>query len=224
MNMDDLSGWYPDPTGRHQERYFNAAGIPTNLIRNDGHESTDEDRVASAASRPEEPRVVPRRTPDLSGTQAAPGYVLRSSGSEGDRRVPVARYTAPEPDPSPPPRSDDPTGQVAAVSLQPPAPVFERRRSIPWLIAAVCVLVVLVVGTGLFAFQQRGQANKWRNDYQTEVTQYRSATHKSARLFVSLLSAQHNLSLVTFQKDAICQRLDTLLLHPDPTLVAACTG
>ena len=40
--MEDTAGWRPDPTGRHEERYFRSPGIPTNWVRNDGIESTDE--------------------------------------------------------------------------------------------------------------------------------------------------------------------------------------
>jgi hypothetical protein len=218
--MDDHSGWYPDPTGRHQERYFNAAGIPTNLIRNDGLESTDEDRVASAARAADEPRVVAQRIPGPAPAKGPAEPAIPPAAPGGSPRVPLARYTAPEPDP----QSDEPTGQVVAVSSPQSTPVFEPRRSFPWLIAAVCLLGVLVIGAGLFALQQRSQADKWRSDYQAEVTQYRAQTHKSAGMFVSLLAAQHNLSQVTFEKDAICQRVNTLLLHPDPTIVAACSG
>jgi hypothetical protein len=222
MTMDDHSGWYPDPTGRHQERYFNAAGIPTNLIRNDGHEAPDEDRVVSATTASGETRVVARRIPDPSSTQTSAQTPVSAGQPGSPSQVPLTRYTAPAPEKDP--RSDEPTGQVAAVSTQSSSPVIESRRSLPWLIATASILGVLVIGAALFAIQQHSQADKWRNDYHAEVTQYRSATHKSTGLFVSLLSAQHNLSLVTFQKDAICQRLNTFLLHPDPTITAACSG
>ena len=49
-SMDDQSGWRRDPTGRHQERYFRASGIPTDQVRDGGIESTDEDRVESAGT------------------------------------------------------------------------------------------------------------------------------------------------------------------------------
>jgi hypothetical protein len=227
MNMDDHSGWYPDPTGRHQERYFNAAGIPTNLIRNDGHESRDEDRVASAASSGET-RVVAQRIPNPSSTQAGAESPAPLARSDGSQRVPVARYTAPEPasnftDPTGQVAAVDPTGQVAAVSLQ-HAAVTDQHRRFPWLIAAACLFGALLIGAILFAVQQHAQADKWKNDYQAKVAQYQSQTHKATGLFVSLLSAQHDLSRVTFQKDAICQRLDTILLHPDPTIAKACSG
>jgi hypothetical protein len=220
MTMDDQSGWYPDPTGRHQERYFNAAGIPTNLVRNDGRESADEDRVASATTGSNDSRVIAQRIPTPTATPPSTERADPSAQSSGTLRVPLARYSAAPPDPSP----DDPTGQVAAVSPQRSAPAYESRRSLRWLVAAVCLLGVLVIGAALVAFQQHQQADKWSNDYHAQVSQNRTETHKSARLFVSLLSAQHNLALVTFQKDAICQRLNTLLLHPDPTIEASCSG
>jgi hypothetical protein len=36
----DAQGWYRDPYGIHQDRYF-SAGVPTKLVRNDGRESYD---------------------------------------------------------------------------------------------------------------------------------------------------------------------------------------
>ena len=56
--MDEQSGWRPDPTGRHQERYFRASGIPTDHVRDGGIESTDEDRVESATTHQGNPRVI----------------------------------------------------------------------------------------------------------------------------------------------------------------------
>jgi hypothetical protein len=222
MTMDDQSGWYPDPTGRHQERYFNAAGIPTNLIRNDGRESADEDRVASTATGSTDSRVIAQRIPAPASapTPTAADRADPAPHANDTLPVPLARYSAPQPDASP----DDPTGQVAAVPAEHPAPASGSRRSVPWLVATVCLLGVLVIGATLVAFQQHQQADKWSNDYHAQVSKNRTETHKSAGLFVSLLSAQHNLALVTFQKDAICQRLHTLLLHPDPTIEAACSG
>ncbi len=40
--MNHYPGWYQDPTGRHQERYFNSDGIPTQFVRNEGTESWDD--------------------------------------------------------------------------------------------------------------------------------------------------------------------------------------
>jgi len=41
--MGEYPGWQPDPSGRHQERYFDHAGAPTRLVRNHAFESTDEE-------------------------------------------------------------------------------------------------------------------------------------------------------------------------------------
>jgi hypothetical protein len=38
--MSELEGWYADPSGRHQERFFEY-GQPTQLVRDVGHESYD---------------------------------------------------------------------------------------------------------------------------------------------------------------------------------------
>ena len=43
--MNHYPGWYQDPTGRHQERYFNSDGIPTQFVRNQGAESWDDGPV-----------------------------------------------------------------------------------------------------------------------------------------------------------------------------------
>ena len=40
--MNHYPGWYQDPTGRHQERYFNSDGVPTQFVRNQGSESWDD--------------------------------------------------------------------------------------------------------------------------------------------------------------------------------------
>jgi hypothetical protein len=40
--VNHYPGWYQDPTGRHQERYFNSDGIPTQFVRNQGSESWDD--------------------------------------------------------------------------------------------------------------------------------------------------------------------------------------
>lgn len=38
--MEDLRGWQPDPSGRHEERLF-SQGEPTALARDGGQESQD---------------------------------------------------------------------------------------------------------------------------------------------------------------------------------------
>ena len=45
--MNHYPGWYQDPTGRHQERYFNSDGIPTQFVRNQGAESWDDGPVGT---------------------------------------------------------------------------------------------------------------------------------------------------------------------------------
>jgi hypothetical protein len=40
--VNHYPGWYHDPTGRHQERYFNSDGVPTQFVRNEGSESWDD--------------------------------------------------------------------------------------------------------------------------------------------------------------------------------------
>jgi hypothetical protein len=50
--MPDYPGWYQDPTGRHPERYFDSNGLPTQLVRNGGHEFTDTGTLHSAPPSP----------------------------------------------------------------------------------------------------------------------------------------------------------------------------
>jgi hypothetical protein len=47
VNMERLQGWHPDPTGRHQERYF-SQGAPTHLYR-DGKTEGYDDRASFPA-------------------------------------------------------------------------------------------------------------------------------------------------------------------------------
>jgi Protein of unknown function (DUF2510) len=47
--VTNFPGWYPDPTGRHPERYFDGRGLPTQHVRNDGVEFLDEGPSVSPA-------------------------------------------------------------------------------------------------------------------------------------------------------------------------------
>jgi len=207
--MDDGSGWKPDPTGRHQERFFTANGIPTNRVRNDGVEATDEDRVASASSQ-ELRRIVARPIPPPSSTGVTKPW--------NETRL-ISRHVSPA---DPDPMHDALTGQVPAVAVQQARPVAVRQRPW-WLIAATGVLILLAITAGLFALQQHNQANKWIREYHVEVSEDQTATRKDIALFASLLTSQQNLSAVTNQKDAACLVLESILRDASST-VAACAG
>ena len=213
--MDGHSNWQTDPTRRHQERYFNDNGIPTDRVRDDGIEFTDEDRVESATTDQSRSRVITRRISPPSSTSEV---TIPYERPEGTQRVLVTRYAAPEVDPA----QDTSTGQTPAVaSLHGPVDSVERRPW--WLIVTMCLLVVLLVAASLFAIQQHNDADKWRNEYHAEVANNRSEVHKTTGLFVSLLASQQRLSAMTKQKNAACLLLDNFFRY-DSSVTAVCAG
>jgi len=63
--MEGFPGWRTDPTGRHQERWFDSAGVPTVLVRNDGYESTDEGPAASGSATAGKPTPEDKSGPSM---------------------------------------------------------------------------------------------------------------------------------------------------------------
>jgi len=184
--MEDAAGWRTDPTGRHQERYFRSSGVPTTRVRNDGIESTDEGPSGGGAT------SLP--TPGLAKTtQPAPissrDVTRRGTDKTGSTHTLVASYRAPMVDEASL-QSTQPGEEVAA-SL-PPEVVLPRRNR--WLIAAACVLVVLLVVASVIAVEQHNVANKWMSEYHAEVSDYHAEIHKDAGLYASLISTQQRLS------------------------------
>lgn len=217
--MDDLSGWQPDPTGRHQERYFRASGIPTNLVRDDGIETTDEDRVESAATHQDHPRVIARRISPPSSPFTPSEVTIPQTRSDPAQRVLVTRYAArADVDPTPNAR---PQHTEAVVDPEEALDWVDRRPW--WLIATICLLFVLLVAASFFAIQQHREANAWTARYQAEATSYRSEAHKTADLFVSLLASQQRATAVTNQRNMACLVLATLTRDPARLAAAGCT-
>ncbi len=69
--MDEqLEGWFTDPFGRHEARWF-SAGSPTSLVRDGGTESRDEP--------PDEP---PSRIPERLAPPGGPDSIRRSDDAE----------------------------------------------------------------------------------------------------------------------------------------------
>ena len=81
--MGGFPGWQTDPTERHQERYFDSAGVPTALVRNDGIEFTDEDRVTTSGN----------SSPMVEDSELAPSPTEQPTGN-GGRATPPANTDA----------------------------------------------------------------------------------------------------------------------------------
>jgi hypothetical protein len=201
--MEDTAGWRPDPTGRHEERYFRSPGIPTNRVRNDGIETTDEGPSNRGSA--SDPISVP-----VSHTTPAP---TPSSGIAHNGGTPtgttlVSAYREP--------MVDNARPQTSAVNEEVvtsrPAVVVVRERNW-WLIAAACVLVVLLAAASVIAVQQHNAANKSMHEYHAEVSNYQAELHKNIGLYSSLVLTQQRFSTcgtdanrIVFDLDAYFQR------------------
>ena len=182
--MGGFPSWQTDPTGRHQERYFNNEGIPTESVRNDGIESIDEGPSAMDSSTPSPTDS----TVAIVGPPAAANQSLETASL-------VARYRAP--------MVETPNTQLnRAVEASPPSPIFiVRHQRSWWLIAAACVLAVLLIVTGVIVVQQHHVANKWMSDDNAEVKKYQTEVHENVALYGTLVSTRSQLSAVASQKE-----------------------
>lgn len=90
MTQADATGWFRDPTGRNEARYF-AGGQPTDLVKRDGQELVDPMRggspstvvTATTTIHDEEPRPVPSRDdgqPDASATARSRWVIIGALG------------------------------------------------------------------------------------------------------------------------------------------------
>jgi hypothetical protein len=201
--MEDSAGWKPDPTGRHEERYFRSPGIPTNRVRNDGIESTDEgpaDRGSASAA----------ISGSVSGTTPAPipASDIAHNGLQATGSTLVSAYREPMVDKARP-RTLAVHEEVIASR---PAVVVVRERNW-WLIAAACVLVVLLAAASVIAVQQHNAANKSMHEYHAAVSTYQAELHKNVGLYSSLVLTQQRFSTcgsdanrILFDLDAYFQR------------------
>jgi hypothetical protein len=216
--MNDQSGWQADPTGRHQERYFRPNGIPTNHVRDDGIESTDEDRSESATTQADQPRVIARRISPSSSPSSRSEVTHPQARSDDAQRVLVTRYAAPaDTDRTPDARPQ----QTEAVVDQQALHWVDRRPW--WLIATICLLVALLIAASFFAIRQHEEANTWMTRYHAEVTDYHSEVHKSSSLFVLLVASQQRVMAVTNQKNMACLVLESMTRDPVRLATAGCT-
>jgi hypothetical protein len=197
--MGETPGWQTDPTGRHQERYFDSAGAPTGLVRNDGLESTDEDQGASG--------IAPfgQASPEAETKPIAQSWTALSTVRPDTDPTLISAHTAPVTAGG----TLQLRGPSEAVTLpSPPQIVTIRRRRNWWLISAACVLAVLMIVASVIAVQQHNVANKWMNDYNAEVHDYhaevhdyQTEVHKNTALYATLVSTQNQLSAVSNQKE-----------------------
>jgi hypothetical protein len=201
--MEDTAGWRPDPTGRHEERYFRSPGIPTNRVRNDGIESTDEGPADRGSASP-------AISGSVAGTAPAPIPASDSAhnGMQSTGSMLVSAYREPMVD-----KASQHTSAVHEELIPSrPAVVVVRERNW-WLIAAACVLVVLLAAASVIAVQQHNAANKWMHEYHAQVSSSHAELDKNVALYSSLVLTQQRLSTcgsdanrVLFDLDAYFRR------------------
>ena len=177
--MEEDEGWRPDPTGRHQERYFRGPGIPTTRVRNDGIESNDEDPSDHVGTSAHTAGLVYATNP-----APIPQSANTTIGTDLTGSTLVASYRAP---------ATDTTGSQSELKVEatmPPSAVVVLGDNNWWLIAGLCVLATLAVVAGVFAVQQHSDAHRWRGQYRDEVSAYHAEVHKDVSLYASLVSTQ----------------------------------
>lgn len=143
---EDLTGWHPDPTGRHEHRYFDGSSW-TDHVSDQGNMSTDPVAAATPVAKPAEPSRVdlPAITPEMlagGGAAAAAAAPAAATPPTEVQPEPAAVPAAAAPAAAAPvARSDDDAFDSAAAqaALQMPS---ER----PTIIAAL--LSVIFPGTG----------------------------------------------------------------------------
>jgi len=196
--MEDTAGWRPDPTGRHEERYFRSPGIPTNWVRNDGIESTDEGPSDRG------PASDPISAPVSHTTATAiPSSGIAHSGATPTGTTLVSAYREPVVEKARPQTSAVNEDVIASR----PAVVLVRERNW-WLIAAACVLVLLLAAASVVAVQQHNAASKWMHEDHAEVSDYHAEFHKNVELFSSLVLAQQRFSTCGTDANRILFDLD----------------
>ena len=208
--MGDLSERRPDPSRRHLERDLNEGGDSTQFVRNEGPESTEDSTGA-----PQIPKVVEE-----------PQQALFAFGDEVEPRpttpVPVSRRRAPESTAmarlaAMVPKDERSIADAHTSTL----PNREKVRRSRWLVASTCVLaLLLVVAIGLLV-HQRFVANKWMNDYHSEVDHYHAVVHKNIALFASLVTTQSQKSNLQLQVLALANQKQNAALHDKAVLTTA---
>ena len=136
------SGWYPDPSGRHQYRYWDGKGWSSQV--SDGGRTATDSALRSATSRADAPTPHPLATPAAAITP--PGWPQPAT-QHSETATPSPQR--PLPSPQQPPVFQGPTQEQVAMSKPPPAPVAARAGRNRWLVPVIAVLVVIAVIAGL---------------------------------------------------------------------------
>lgn len=142
------SGWLPDPTRRHEGRYF-AAGHPTDLVRDGGIESIDPEGEQVLGHHIDVPPYpVPPPTPPISKSRG--GWLVAEAAQRGS----AARQTAALP----------PKSELTPLPGWPPATKPYYRSTLVVAIAASVGIMVGSVGpwAGVLMFTVNGlDAGNW---------------------------------------------------------------
>ena len=138
MSDTNDAGWRPDPTGRHEQRYF------------DGTAFTDD--VADGTTTGTDPMDAPATPPPAAdATQAVP------AGGVGNE--PTGSFAAPPPGAAPPPAAGSPPEGAAPSggygppggAAPPPAPMEGDDSGPNWkVIGPIAAVVAVLVGGGVF--------------------------------------------------------------------------
>ena len=178
--MEEDEGWRPDPTGRHQERYFRGPGIPTTRVRNHGIEANDEEPSDSVGTSAHTAGLVytTNPAPIPQGGNTTIGTDLTGSTLVASYRAPATETTGSQ------------VSELKVEATAPPSTVVVVRENNWWLAAGVCVLAALVVVASVLAVQQHDDAQRWMGKYRSEISAYRAEMHKDVSLYASLVSTQ----------------------------------
>ena len=129
------SGWYPDPSGRHEYRYWDGRGW-SSQVSDSGDTATDTE-LRPATSRADAPRPHPLATP---AAAIPPPAWPQSATPHSESATPASPV---------PPDVQGPSQEQAATSKPPPAPVVARAGRNRWLVPVIAIVAVLAVIAGL---------------------------------------------------------------------------
>jgi hypothetical protein len=163
VTMGHFPGWYPDPSGRHQERYFNSDAVSTQRVRDNGFESMDYPATVRTSAYPTRSassdvldQTLVAQIEYVEAREVAPALMPGRQGVEAAlvaRQTPAVVQTAIAP--------------VSAPASPPPTPV--RRPRSRWLVAATCVLAALLGAAIAAGIEQHSVAETWMKADHTEV-------------------------------------------------------
>jgi len=181
--MTETPEWREDPFREHQERFFNESGKPTRLVRTDGvYTLSPQVEMRSPTDDADTPPAavdVARTGPSADDSERAALSAASTDFHElgRDNGNPVAHFAAPT------------TYDTLSAPGGPALPDVgtqhsrkARRKRSRLEVVAFSLVALLLVGTGVLAFQQHSVANKWMHDDQQAVrdnAELRTALHQS---------------------------------------------